>query len=72
LLAPFVRNVVCEFVVAFRSSDVGLGGKDLMLPPFFVGGGNRFEFLFDLSFAGRRGGSKAEDGVLPPSEALAE
>ena len=52
LLLPFVANVFGEFVVAFRSGDVGFLGEDAVLAAFFVGSRDGFEFCFDCGFAG--------------------
>ena len=36
-----------------------LGGEEVMLAAFFVGGGNCFELVFDLGFVRRGGRSEA-------------
>ena len=51
--APLVGDVASQFVVARGAGDVRLGGEEVMLAAFFVGGGNGFEFVFDLSLVSR-------------------
>ena len=62
--APLVGDVASQFVVARGAGDVRFGGEEVMLAALFVGGGNGFEFVFDLSFVSGGRGSEAEDGSL--------
>src|ERR1039457_6943833 len=52
--APLVGDVASEFVVAGGAGDVRFSGEDVMLAALFVGGRDRLEFVFDLSFVSRR------------------
>ena len=63
-VAPFVRDVAGQFVVARGSGNVRLGGEDFMLPALFIRGGDGFELVFDFGLVGcgRRG--EAHDGSL--------
>jgi hypothetical protein len=37
---------------------VRFGGEDVVLAAFFVGGGDGFEFVFEIGFVGGGGGSE--------------
>src|SRR5260370_42561743 len=63
-LAPLVGDVAGQFVVARGAGDVRFGGEDVMLAALFVGGGNAFEFIFDLGFVSSSGWRESEDGSL--------
>src|SRR5260370_26914416 len=64
LLAPLVGDVAGQFVVARGAGDVRFGGEDVMLAALFVGGGNGFEFVFDLGFVSGSRWRESEDGSL--------
>jgi hypothetical protein len=63
LLLPFICNVLRKFVIAHRSSDVGLLGENTMLAALLIRAGYGFKLGFYLSLTHCGCGSEAEDGL---------